>query len=110
MFSLFQSKSQQIRDLRLEVDTLKREFKNLQMDWTDLETRLRRRVASLARANQRALQVDELREEDTQPGGSGTGTSGEGNGSHPFSLTPGQRRIQAEILSRRGVKTNRTED
>ena len=91
MFS-FQSKSKQISDLRQELDTLKREVRNLQLDWTDVEQRLRRRVASLARANQRA---DTLAVE-----GEDTPRTEEGNGVRS-SLSPRAQLIQQQILDRR---------
>lgn len=84
--------------LRQELDTLKREVRNLSLDWSDYESRLRRRVASLARANQRQAEQDALREEATTPEAS-VGLMG-------HTLTPGQRRIQEQILARRVARAN----
>ncbi len=105
----FSPKSNEILLLRQDVDTLKREVRNLQLDWTDYEQRLRRRVASLSRQTERLAELEVPGNEDALAGGGNGQANTALTGPAGSSLTLRQQKLQAQILDRRARLTRKEE-
>jgi hypothetical protein len=92
MFSRFFDQRKQIDALRQDVDELKRQFRAIDLEWSDYADRFRRLMMKLAKRDERAAGSPEG--EDTQP----VEQESEARFQH---LTPRQRLIQQQILARR---------
>jgi predicted nuclease with TOPRIM domain len=87
--------SKQNKELRQEIDQLKRRIDALDEEWSDYYDRFRRMLAKMAKRAERES-ASEVREDAPTEGVSDTSTN---------ALTPSQQQIQARILARRNRLT-----
>jgi hypothetical protein len=91
----FLNHKKQIEALRQDVDKLRKEFGNLELEWADMYDRMRRMLMKISKRQERLDAV-----EDTQPV-EGEDAGDALTGASATSLSPHQQLVNSQILARR---------
>lgn len=99
MFSWFKTRSQVNSDLsvlRQRCDVLERDFKRVELDWSDMYDRLRRVLMKISRRQQREDEREDTLRVEGENGAGGSATA------VPSTLSARQLELNQRILNRRG--------